>query len=152
MRLYDVKRGLWRHNYLGVTKKSLPHKTWNFDIKNSSGCGEIAFCPVGHFFLSHPVHTAARVNLVLLTYLLTYILVYVQMLRFLLTYCNANNAITHSHAATIINIPTLDEWNSPQHWQLDDQVRENFREIYSIIINYTPIYIAQNANISVQNT
>ena len=39
----------------GRYKKYLPPKTWNFYIKNSYGCREIALCPVGHFILSHPV-------------------------------------------------------------------------------------------------
>jgi len=36
---------------------SFPFKSWNFDRKISIGCVEIAFCPVGHFILSHPVYT-----------------------------------------------------------------------------------------------
>ena len=42
-RSYDAKI-IW------TFKKYLPHKTWDFDLKNSYGGREIAFCQVGHFF------------------------------------------------------------------------------------------------------
>jgi len=40
-----------------IVAGSLPYKPRNSGIKISHGCQEIAFCPVGYFNLSHPVHT-----------------------------------------------------------------------------------------------
>ena len=39
-----------------IAAGSLPYKPRNLGIKISHGCREIAFCPVGYFNLSHPVH------------------------------------------------------------------------------------------------
>ena len=39
-----------------IVAGSLPYKPRNLGIIISHGCREIAFCPVGYFNLSHPVH------------------------------------------------------------------------------------------------
>ena len=40
---------------LMTDEKSFLHKTWNFGKKISISCWNIAFWPVEHFILSHPV-------------------------------------------------------------------------------------------------
>src|SRR6218665_659336 len=59
---YDVKRGHMTSKLFGRYKKHLSHKTTNFDTKNSYGCREISFFPVGHFILIHPVQCFSKWN------------------------------------------------------------------------------------------
>jgi hypothetical protein len=44
----------------GIVGNSFPYKLGNFRRKMSMGCEDIAFYPVGYFFLSHPVYVYAK--------------------------------------------------------------------------------------------
>ena len=48
----------------GIVGYSFPFKLQNFRRKSSIGCEDIAFSPVVHFFLSHPVYIP-KVNLLM---------------------------------------------------------------------------------------
>jgi len=48
--------------------KSFRFNSWNFGHKIFTGCREIAFCPVAHFILSHPVYLVTRVSVGLWTF------------------------------------------------------------------------------------